>query len=159
MEFQKRGLRLKNKRLYCVWKGMIGRCNVESCSSYEYYGARGIKVCPEWSGKYGFCNFVKWSKESGYDENAKRGECTLDRKDSKGDYSPDNCRWANMKTQSNNTRRNRMIEYKGETKTLAQWVEELNLDYSIMLYRINRRGWDVEKAFKTPIRKRKSKQK
>ena len=31
--------------------------------------------------------------------------------------------------QSNNKRNNRIISYKGKTQTLAQWCDELELDY------------------------------
>ena len=151
--FKKTGLPSKHQRLYYIWKSVQSRCRDKRQTSYEYYGDRGIKVCDEWLGKDGFEHFINWAYESGYDENAKRGECTLDRIDSNGDYCPENCRWVSMKEQSNNTRRNRMIEYKGEVKTLAQWVETLNLNYSVVLGRMDKRGWSVEKAFETPVRK------
>lgn len=155
--FKHTGLPERHRRLYRIWKGVKGRCLSERGTSYQYYGGRGITVCDEWLGKDGFENFVKWSFENGYDENANRGECTLDRIDSNGNYSPQNCRWENMKEQSNNTRRNRLVEYKGETKTLAQWAELLDLDYSVVLWRINKGGWTVERAFETPPRRIKKK--
>lgn len=114
-------------------------------------------MCDKWLGIYGFQNFCKWALENGYDENAKRGECTLDRIDPNGDYCPENCRWQNMKEQSNNTRRNRMVEYKGELKTLTEWANILNFNYSVALWRIDKGGWSVEKAFETPVRKHKNK--
>lgn len=63
----------------------------------------------------------------------------------------------NMKEQSNNTRRNRMVEYKGELKTLTEWANILNFNYSVALWRIDKGGWSVEKAFETPVRKHKNK--
>lgn len=156
-KFVRSGLPSKHKRLYVVWKGIKSRCYNESGTPYKYYGGRGIKVCDKWLGIYGFQNFCKWALENGYDENAKRGECTLDRIDPNGDCCPENCRWQNMKEQSNNTRRNRMVEYKGELKTLTEWANILNFNYSVALWRIDKGGWSVEKAFETPVRKHKNK--
>lgn len=92
-------------RLYGVWSGMRHRCNNKNASKYNFYGGRGISVCDEWNNS--FENFYQWAMENGYDENAKRGDCTLDRIDTNGNYEPSNCRWVDMKIQSNNTRRNK----------------------------------------------------
>lgn len=97
-------------RLYTVWSGMKGRCNRPSSKSYKNYGGRGIKVCPEW--EESFEAFATWAYENGYDETAKRGDCTIDRVDVNGDYEPSNCRWVDMKIQARNTRR----ALKGEKK-------------------------------------------
>lgn len=108
--------RMFGTRLYNVWHTMKERCYVESQTSYKNYGGRGIKVCPEWQE---FIPFMEWSYANGYDENAKRGECTLDRIDPNGDYSPDNCRWVSMSIQANNKRDNVYIEYNGIVDTLS----------------------------------------
>lgn len=60
---------------------------------------------------------------------------------------PENCKWATWKEQQNNKRNNKYLEYKGKTQTLAQWCEELGLDYSRTKARINVCGWTVEEAF------------
>ena len=86
-------------RLYRVWKGMKSRCYSKNAKSYKWYGARGIKVCDEW---HDYNNFREWAYKNGYDENAKIGECTIDRIDSDGDYCPENCRWVGMDIQLKN---------------------------------------------------------
>ena len=111
---------MTHKRLYAVWCNMRRRCNDEKTPEYKNYGARGIKVYPEWDKD--FMTFYMWATANGYDENAKRGECTIDRINVNGDYSPDNCRFVDLMVQGSNKRNNRMITHNGETKTQSEWA-------------------------------------
>lgn len=88
-------------RLYTVWEGMKARCRNKNHEAYHNYGGRGISICDEWKD---FSAFEKWALENGYNENAKRGECTIDRINVNGNYEPSNCRWVDMKTQASNRR-------------------------------------------------------
>lgn len=94
----------KRERLYAVWASMRTRCENPKHIHYRHYGGRGIKVCDEW---HDFEAFKKWVLANGYDKNAPRGKCTIDRIDTDGNYCPDNCRWTDMKTQCNNKRKHR----------------------------------------------------
>ena len=76
---------LSNHPLYRVWNGMKQRCKNPHDDFFYCYGARGIKVCSDWSEN--FKNFYKWAVENGYHKGL-----TIDRKDTDGDYCPDNCR-------------------------------------------------------------------
>ena len=87
-------------RLYAIWAGMKNRCSHPSHKSYYRYGGKGITVCDEWEND--FQAFYEWAIANGYDENAPRGQCTIDRIDNDKGYSPDNCRWVDHKTQCNN---------------------------------------------------------
>ena len=103
-------------RLYHVWVTMKQRCSNPNHNSYKNYGARGISVCDEWVNDY--AAFRKWAYENGYDENAQRFACTIDRIDSDGDYSPDNCRW--VKDYSIQVKNRRHYEYASHRKSVIR---------------------------------------
>ncbi len=139
---------MKNTRIYKIWIEMRARCTNENYDSYKDYGGRGISVCPEW--KNSFENFRDWAFNNGYSD-----VLTLDRIDVNGNYEPTNCRWATYEEQANNKRTNKIIEYKGEKKTLAEWAREVGINYVTLHRRICVYGWDIEKAIETPVRHKK----
>ncbi len=91
----------KYRRLYGVWHNMRDRCLNPGCHAYPDYGGRGIRICPEWDD---YQQFKAWAISAGYDPSAPYGQCTLDRIDCDKGYSPDNCRWVDMKAQAHNRR-------------------------------------------------------
>lgn len=92
----------KGTRLYLVWQTMKRRCENKNRKDYKWYGAKGVSVCNEWQD---YSTFKEWAISHGYDESAKRGDCTIDRIDPYGDYEPSNCRWVGMKDQARNKRK------------------------------------------------------
>ncbi len=91
------------ERLYAVWSAMKSRCYNPNTARYHDYGGRGIRICDEWRDDY--AAFRDWAMSAGYDPDAPRGQCTIDRIDVNGNYEPSNCRWADMKTQRQNQRK------------------------------------------------------
>ena len=92
----------RDARLYQIWKSMRKRCENTNCKSFQYYGAKGVSVCSDWQD---YRAFKEWAMQSGYDNDAPYGACTLDRIDPFGDYEPSNCRWVDLKIQARNKRR------------------------------------------------------
>lgn len=129
-------------KLWRTYQNMKTRCNNENSLDFKRYGERGIKVCDEWNSS--FANFKKWALENGWSENL-----TLDRIDNNIGYSPDNCRWVTMTTQSNNRRSNRILVCDGKKDTMANWARRTGLPYWLIQTRLSK-GWSEEQALKTP---------
>ena len=81
---------------------MKTRCYNSNSPDYKNYGGRGITICEEWLKDY--LSFRNWAEANGYDENAKKMQCTIDRIDVNGNYEPSNCRWVSAKIQARNKR-------------------------------------------------------
>lgn len=139
----------KNDRLYGVWRGIKTRCYNSNDKAYKWYGGRGIKMCDEWKNNYQ--SFKDWAIETGYNPDAKKYECTIDRIDDDGDYSPDNCRWVNQIVQSNNRLSNHTIEYNGEVHTITQWSKITGIRKDTLRRRIVVYGWSIERALTEPV--------
>jgi hypothetical protein len=124
---------------------MKNRCLWQNGIAYKHYGGRGITICDRWLDS--FENFLTDMGEppEGYE---------LERVDNELGYSPENCVWANRRTQCRNRRGNRFITYKGETRCLTEWAEILNKKYSTLRHRLNN-NWTVEQAFEKPAAFRK----
>lgn len=129
-------------RIYRIWQNMRRRCYNENFVSYPNYGMRGIEVCDEW--RNDFLVFYDWAMANGY-----RDDLTLDRINNDGPYSPENCRWATVKEQSNNKRDTLYFSCCGTTDTLANWARKVGVPYNRLYYllRCGRDG-EVEKILK-----------
>ena len=136
-------------RLYTIHQNMKRRCNNPKNKWYYLYGGKGIRVCDEWSGKYGFVNFAKWAMENGYSD-----ELTIDRIDSDGNYEPSNCRWATPHEQNMNRETTWYATIDGIKKPVMEWCELYGIKYQCVKSRVNR-GWEVEKAITVPSKERK----
>ena len=125
--------------IYGTWQGMKDRCENPNCPSFNNYGGRGIKVCPQWHDFLNFYNDVSKLPhfgEKGY---------TLDRIDNNGDYCPGNVRWADKKTQGRNKRNNILVEYDGVEMCLkdAAKLSGINYDTLRSRYKHGKRGADL----------------
>ncbi|WP_024295019.1 hypothetical protein [Lacrimispora indolis] len=132
----------ENLSLWNSYHSMKKRCLNPNCKRYKDYGGRGIKICEEWL--KGFDAFADWAKANGY-----RNGLTIERKDVNGNYEPDNCIWITKQQQAFNKRDSIFVTYRGRTKDLMVWCNELGLTYDTFHNRITC-GWSPEKAFESP---------
>lgn len=131
--------------IYKSWSHCKQRCYNTKSQDYKFYGAKGIKMAPEWiSDSRAFYN---WSLENGW---APGKKCA--RKDLNGDFTPDNCYWADSISQVNqakdfNFRFNAIVELFGESKTVREWLEDARIKISKKTF-INRcnEDWDYTRA-------------
>lgn len=129
---------VSRSRTYKAWINMKTRCLNPNTPFWKNYGGRGISIHQPWIESYEqFVNDMGPCPE----------KLTLDRIDVNGDYKPGNCRWATMRQQARNQRRNRLLSFAGKTQTLVEWATELQLKPNTLEYRILR-GWPVEKALR-----------
>jgi hypothetical protein len=129
----------KGTKLYNVWCAMKERCSNPHHKSYKHYGAKGITVCEEWSKS--FEKFKEWAESNGYAEGL-----TIDRKNSKGNYEPNNCRWVTTAEQNRNYSRNHLITYQGQTKCLTDWADYFGINRATVLFRL-KQGKNLNEVF------------
>jgi hypothetical protein len=117
---------VKQLKSYVRWRSMIVRCSNPNHENYAHYGGRGITVCDRWKQ---FINF--------YDDMGEPPDGTvLDRIDTNKGYSPENCRWADFKTSTEN-RNNTLWVGSSRVNDLA---ERLSIPASRIYQRLSR-GW------------------
>lgn len=122
---------------YISWLAMRRRCLDPKFKDYPRYGGAGIEIYQPWIN-----SFEKFLEDMG----TRPEGYTLDRINTKGNYSPDNCRWSSPTQQMNNTTKNRILEFEGESHTLSEWSRIKKIPRARLSARINTLGWSVEKA-------------
>lgn len=120
-----------------IWYGIIHRTTNPKHAHYKKYGGRGITVCDRW---HSFDNFYADMHETYL------VGLSIDRINNDSGYSPENCRWATNKEQSNNRRSSKFICIDGVVKTLAEWIEEYGAKSSTVRQRLYVYGWSITES-------------
>lgn len=111
-----------DRRMHRIWVDMHRRCEKPGYKDYTHYGSRGIAV------------------RNGYKDGL-----SIDRINVNGNYSPDNCRWADSVQQANNKRNTIYINYQNKMVTISFLSKAFNIDYHTLYARL-KRGMSIEKA-------------
>jgi len=138
---------LEGTYIYSIWRGMLARCLCQTGRGYKDYGGRGITVCERW--KNSVTDFV--------DDMGPRPSPahSIDRINVNGNYEPGNCRWATRSQQQRNRRCNPVIVIDGIKMLLVEASEKYRIHSKTALDRMQKFGWSAEKAFKTPLLRKK----
>lgn len=141
---------LSKHPIYRVWNAMKDRCYRKKSQDYPDYGGRGVVVCDEWVND--FKAFYSWAIANGWQDGL---QIDKDLKAIAANvepllYSPMWCQFVTPSDNSNGRRNNRIIEYNGERRTLAEWAKMFNLSISSFRSRLERNGWVLEDFIARP---------
>lgn len=120
---------------YSVWCGIKRRCQNKNEACYPRYGGAGVQCL--------YDGFEAFFADVGPRPSAAH---QIDRIDSAGSYEPGNCRWVTVTQQQRNRKSNLIIDHQGQSKCLAQWCDDLGLNYKQTWYRLQIAKWPVDRA-------------
>lgn len=124
---------------YSSWASMMTRCEWGNHSTFDKYGAVGIKVFHEW---HNFENFLR-------DMGERPIGTSIDRIDNMKGYFPGNCRWATRHEQALNTSRTVKVVIDGKLTIVYDLCDKLGLSRKAVRARAVRRGYDYVSALRS----------
>ena len=127
-----------SQRLRRVFSDMQDRCFNPNSKDYRWYGDKGIKISKEWLDDPRL--FEEWALNNGYSNNL-----TIDRIDSDGDYTPNNCRWIPIEENARRAGKVNWIDVNGIVFTGKQWAEKLQIGINVINSAIRKYGLNKTK--------------
>ena len=136
---------------YNTWNRIKDRCYNEKCIAYGKYGGSGITVCDRWLN-----SFEDFLKDMGF--RPKGDRYSIERINGKGNYEPNNCKWATPKEQAQNINTNVMVLYNGKMERACILADKFGISSKTVCRRL-RLGWDIYSSLdsKTNFRFKKNK--
>jgi hypothetical protein len=163
MAKQERAGREQYPEYYTAWLAMNRRCYNEKHRDYKDYGAKGVKVCPQWhiDNEKGYLNYVNWIIEQPNHERLLKG-WVVSRVKTNGDYTPENC---DIVTRQESTQRRRTTSFRPELVVEARRLvrQDPSITLKILCDRygfgteacwsrmLSGKGWDNIDAIEPPI--------
>lgn len=127
---------------YEFWSAVRGRCEDPNDVSYQWYGAKGIRMYEEWANDiHTFLRDIGPKPSSVH---------SLDRINNEGHYEPGNVKWSTPREQAQNKSTNVYVTINNETLCVAEWCRKLGVATRMVASRIHR-GWKHEDAIMLPI--------
>ena len=114
-----------------IWRSMHQRCRSPNAAGFQYYGAKGVRVCERWN------DFGAFLEDMGARPSSQH---QIDRVDPDGNYSPENCRWVTRSTQQKNKRSTKRWVCNDEVGTLKEWADRLQISVQLASYRMKHWG-------------------
>jgi len=127
----------ENPREYSSWLNMRTRCNNPNYYQWHLYGGRGITCCARWARFKNFLEDLGPVPGDGF---------TLERRDSDGNYEPDNCYWATRTAQALSRRGTKWGTAEGLTLCAQQWADRLGISRNAFYTKARKVG--VEEAIR-----------
>lgn len=122
---------------YHSWVAMLSRCYNENTRGFKTHGAHGVVVCAGWRS-----SFIKFLEDMG----PRPAGCTIDRKNTLGNYTPRNCRWATHEEQARNRVNTIHVRLRGVTKPLMGWCELIGVKRSAVRSKVEKQGYTYAEA-------------
>lgn len=135
-----------NSKLHKLWASIKNRTSKNYSQTHLYFN-RNIVVCDEW--KTSYTTFRNWCINTGY-----KPGLQIDRINNNLGYSPDNCRFVEPRINVNNRRNTFYVNYNNVKYPIMDLLRDKKLtkQKETIISRI-KRGWNVEIAINTPIKK------
>ncbi len=136
--FLKRSHGLSRTTEYTTWAAMKSRCTYKGYHGYKNYGGRGITYDPRWE------KFENFFEDMGPRPSK---DHSLDRIDNDKNYGPENCRWAERKTQMLNQRRTLFTYVDGQKISLKEYSKISGISYPTLVHR-HKKNQKIDKPIK-----------
>ena len=131
---------------YGIWRGIKQRAGTQTGKNATSY--RHVQMDPTW--RESFDRFyIDMGPRPSKNHSIERIDC------SKG-YEPSNCIWATSEVQANNRSTNHVIEFNGESLTIAQWAKRTGIKKHTIHARVTRYGWSIEDALTNIMNQRRA---
>lgn len=134
---------------YQVWANMLKRCQNVNDPTFKHYGARGIRVCPQWQTYEGFIADMGYRPSSDH---------SIERRDVNGNYEPGNCYWATNDVQFNNRTNSVVHHVNGKRMTNSEVARLIGITPTAVAQRLAR-GFTIEEVIAAGRRSNARKQK